>query len=72
MLALGVGGVIETKTKVLIGGDSTFIESQNQRIIECFRLEGTFRCHLAQSHCSEQGHLKLDQVAQSPVQPGLG
>jgi len=31
----------------------------------------TFRGHLAQTPCSEQGHLPLDQVAQSPVQPGL-
>jgi len=41
------------------------------RIIECFGLEGTFRGHLAQPPCSEQGHLQLNQVAQSPVQPGL-
>jgi len=34
-------------------------------------LEGTFRGHLAQPPCSEQGYLQLDQVAQSPVQPGL-
>jgi len=33
--------------------------------------EETFRGHLAQPPCSEQGHLQLDQVAQSPVQPGL-
>jgi len=44
----------------------------HRRIIECFGLEGTFRCHPAQPPCSEQGHLQLDQVAQSPVQPGLG
>jgi len=34
------------------------------RIIECFRLGGIFRGHLAQPPCSEQGHLQLDQVAQ--------
>jgi len=39
------------------------------RIIERFGLEGTFRGHLAQHPCSEQGHLQLDQVAQRPVQP---
>ena len=27
--------------------------------------------HLAQPPCKEQGHLPLDQVAQSPVHPGL-
>jgi len=41
------------------------------RNIECFGLEGTFRGRLAQLPCSKQGHLQLDQVAQSPVQPGL-
>jgi len=41
------------------------------RIIERFGLEGTFRGRLAQPPCSEQGHLQLDQVAQSPVHPGL-
>ena len=39
------------------------------RIIECLGLEGTFRGHLVQPLCSEQGHLQLDQVAQSPIQP---
>ena len=39
--------------------------------IECFRLEGTFRGHLAQPPCSEQGYLQPDQVAQSNVQPDL-
>jgi len=34
-------------------------------------LEGTFRDHLAQHPCTEQGHLPLDQVAQTLVQPGL-
>ena len=37
-------------------------------MIAWFGLEGTFRGYLS---CSEQGHLQLDQVAQSPVQPGL-
>jgi len=34
-------------------------------------LEGTFKGHLVQLPCSEQGHSQLDQVAQSPVQPDL-
>ena len=41
------------------------------RIIESFGLEGTPRGHLVQPPRSEQGHCYLDQVAQSPVQPGL-
>jgi len=40
-------------------------------IVESFELEGTFKGHLVQLPCREQGHLQLDQVAQSPVQPGL-
>ena len=39
----------------------------NHRIIECFGLARIFRGHPAQPPCSEQGHLQLDQVAQSPV-----
>jgi len=34
------------------------------KIIECFGLEGTFKSHLVQPPCNEQGHLQLDQVAQ--------
>jgi len=34
-------------------------------------MEGTFKGHLAHSPCSEQGRLPLDQVPQSPFQPGL-
>ena len=41
------------------------------RIIEYFGSEGTFKDHLVQPPCSEQGHFQWDQVAQSPVQPGL-
>ena len=43
----------------------------DHRIIEWFGLEGTFNGHLAQPPCSAQGHLQLDQIAQSPVQPDL-
>jgi len=34
-------------------------------------LEGTFKGRLVQTPCNEQGHLPLDQVAQSLVQPDL-
>ena len=33
--------------------------------------EGTLKGHLVQLPCSEQGNLKLDQDAQSPLQPDL-
>ena len=41
-------------------------------ITEWFGLEGTFKGHLVQAPCNEQGHLQLDQAAQSPVQPDPG
>jgi len=41
------------------------------RIIEWFGLEETFKGHLVQPPCHEQGHLQPDQVAQSSLQPGL-
>jgi len=41
------------------------------RIIEWIGLEGTFKDHLVQSPFHGQGHLPLDQVAQSPIQPAL-
>jgi len=43
----------------------------NHSTIEWAGLEVTFKGHLAQHPCSEQGHLQLDQVAQSPIQPDL-
>ena len=43
----------------------------DHRIIEYFGFEGTFRGHLAQPLCSEQGHLSLDDVAQSSIQLDL-
>ena len=39
--------------------------------MECFELGETFKGHLVQLPCNEQGHFYLDQVAQSPVQPDL-
>jgi len=43
----------------------------NHRIIEWFGLEVTLKISWFQPPCHEQGHLPLDQVAQSPIQPGL-
>ena len=45
---------------------------KDRRIIELFELEGTLESDRVQLSCNEQGHLQLDQVAQSPVQPDLG
>jgi len=39
--------------------------------MEQFELEGTSKGYLVQPPCNNQGHLPLDQVAQSPVQPDL-
>jgi len=45
------------------------IKYKNHRVIELFESEGIIKCHLVQPFCNEQGHIQLDQVAQSPVQP---
>jgi len=41
------------------------------RIVERFGSEESCNRHLVQPPCHGQGHLPLDQVAQSPIQPGL-
>lgn len=46
-----------------------FIPIPLHRFIDWFVLEGAFEGHLVQSLCHGQGHLSLDQIAQSPVQP---
>ena len=38
--------------------------------IEWFGLEGTCKISQVKTPCYRQGHLPLDQVAQSPIQPG--
>jgi len=45
--------------------------SGRHRIIESLELEGTFKDHLVQLPCNEQGHAQLNQVAQGLTQPGL-
>lgn len=47
-------------------------QDPSHRIIEQFGLKGTFKAHLVQHPCSEQGRLQLKHVAQTPVQPNLG
>jgi len=46
-------------------------ESENHRTIELFELEGTFKGHLVQLPCNEQGTPPAPPGAQSPVQPHL-
>ena len=41
------------------------------RIIESFKLEGTFKGHPVQLPCNEQTHVQLYQVAQGLIQPHL-
>ncbi|PKU41813.1 hypothetical protein llap_7886 [Limosa lapponica baueri] len=48
-----------------------FLANEDHRIIEWFGLEGTLKIIKFQDPCREQGHLPLDQVAQSPIQSGL-
>ena len=50
---------------------NAWIREQAHRIIEWFGLEGIFKIIQFQSSCYRQRHLLLDQVAQSPIQPGL-
>jgi len=48
------------------------LKNENAKgIIEWFGLEGTLKIISFQPPCHGQGHLPVDQVAQSPVQPGL-
>ena len=41
------------------------------RITELLELEGTFKGHLVQLTCNEQGCAQLHQVVQGLIQPGL-
>ena len=43
----------------------------NFSVIESLELEGTFKGHLVQLPCNEQGHAQLDQVVQGLIQPCL-
>jgi len=46
-------------------------KTNNHRIVEWFGLEGTLEIIYFQPPGHGQGHLPPDQVAQSPIQPGL-
>ena len=55
-------------TSADISGWRAFIDTAH-RITESLEREWAFKGHLVQHPCNEQGHLQLNQVAQSPVQP---
>ena len=46
---------------------ASYTYSVFHRIIESLELEGTFRGHLVQLPCSEQGHAQLNQGDQGPA-----
>jgi len=58
-------------TRALCQCNATSISQEFHGITELFELEGNLKCHLVQLLCNEQGHLQLDQIAQSRVQPVL-
>jgi len=50
---------------------NVLVKLDKHRITEWFGLEGTLQIIWFQLPCHGQGHLPLDQVARSPIQPGL-
>ncbi|NWR13930.1 ACOT5 thioesterase, partial [Emberiza fucata] len=48
---------------------AAFWRSYYHRIVQ---VERDLKCHIVQPPCNKQGHLQLDQIAQSRIQPGLG
>ena len=53
--------------------DAIFVQYfiDTRRIIESLELERTFKGYLVQLPCNEQGRAQLDEIARSPIQPGL-
>jgi len=51
-----------------VHAQTVFLAVRFHTIIESLELEETLKSHLVQLLCNEQGHLQLDQVAQSPIQ----
>jgi len=45
---------------------AVWTEQAFHQIVEEFVLDGTFKGHLVQPPCNEQGYLYLDQVAHEP------
>lgn len=48
-----------------------FLPTAFIRVMEWFGFQRTFKGHLVQLHCNEQGDLQQDQRPQSPIQPNL-
>ena len=44
---------------------------EGESVIELLELERTFKGHLLQLPCNEQGHLHLEQITQSLIQTAL-
>lgn len=42
------------------------IASPSGEITDCFGCEGTSKAHPVQPPCGKQGHLQVEQIAQSP------
>jgi len=57
------------RTRIHVG--PVTVCGKGHRIIEWFELEGTLKVIQFQCPCNRWAHLPLDQVAQSPIQPGL-
>jgi len=47
------------------------IKKFKNKIMESLELERTFKGYLVQLPCNEQGRAQLDEIARSPIQPGL-
>lgn len=60
--------ILLCKHSVVITADEVYLNNMLSRKgnkSEQFGLEGAFKGHIVQPHCHGQGHLSLDQVAQS-------
>jgi len=72
----GICSVVELEFEIILKVSFEYfnkkkIYRENYKAIELFDLIGTFTNHLVQLPFSEQGHLQLDQVVQSPIQPNI-
>ena len=66
------GDILNTETRRVLGARIHILEIKEEmihRIVEWFGLEGPLKIIWFQPLCHGQGHLPLDQVSQSPIQP---